>query len=85
MVLELPRVALLVVEQTWVVVTLVEIFEDGGEHLGFFVGNGDPLALCLEATSATGGLKERRLAEYILMCCKEPAISTNSQSDDGRG
>lgn len=85
LVLEFPRVALLVVKQTWVVVTLVEIFEDGGEHLGFFVGKGDSLALCLEATSAAGGLKERRLAEYFLVCCKESAISTNRQGDDRRG
>ncbi len=34
---ELPRVATLVVQQAWVVVTLVEVFEDAGEDLGLSV------------------------------------------------
>ena len=33
-ILELPRVAALVVQQAWVVVTLVEVFEDAGKDLG---------------------------------------------------
>jgi hypothetical protein len=40
-------------KQTWVVITLVEIFEDGGEHLRFFVGKGDSFALYLYALFVT--------------------------------
>lgn len=36
-VFELPRVTTLVVQQAWVVVSLVEIFEDAGKDLGFSV------------------------------------------------
>ena len=34
---ELPRVATLVVQQAWVVITLVEVFEDAGEGLGLSI------------------------------------------------
>ena len=33
-ILELPRVVALVVKQAWIVVTLVEVFEDTGKDLG---------------------------------------------------
>lgn len=36
-VLELPRVATLVVQQAWVIVSLVEVFEDTGKDLGLSV------------------------------------------------
>lgn len=36
-VFEFPRVATLVVQQAWVVVSLVEVFEDTGKDLGFSI------------------------------------------------
>lgn len=36
-VFEFPRVATLVVQQAWVVVSLVEVFEDTGKNLGFSI------------------------------------------------
>lgn len=36
-VLEYPRVMTLIVQQAWVVVSLVEVFEDGGKNFGLSV------------------------------------------------
>ena len=37
-VLQFPGISAFVVQQTWVVVALVEVFQDGGEDFGQFVG-----------------------------------------------
>jgi len=58
-VLELPRVAVLVVQQAGVVVALVEVLENGREDLGFFVGKRNPLALRIEVLVPADALKER--------------------------
>lgn len=44
---EFPRVATLVVQQAWVVVSLVEVFQDTGKDLGFSVISSDGRAMTL--------------------------------------
>lgn len=82
-VLELPRVAVPVVDEAGVVVTLVEVLEDGGEDLGFFVGEGYSLALRLEELASAGGLEEGRLEEDVLVSGKQSALASHGQGDDG--
>lgn len=83
-VLELPRVAALVVQQAGIVVALIEVLEDGGEGLGFLVGQGDALGLGLEILLTAGLLEEGRLAQHLLMGGEQPALATDGQGDDGR-
>lgn len=42
---EFPRVATLVVQQAWVVVSLVKVFEDTGKDLGFSMISSDGRAM----------------------------------------
>lgn len=81
-VLELPRVAVLVVQQAGVVVALVEVLEDGREDLGLLVRERNPLALCLEVLVPAGLLEERRLAQDLLVGGEEAPLATNRQRDD---
>ena len=83
-VLELPRVAVPVVDKARVVVTLVEVLEDGGEDLGFFVGEGDPPALRIKVAAAAGVVEEGRLAQDVFVRCKEATVGADGEGDDGR-
>jgi len=85
LVLELPRVALPVLDQARIVVSLVEVLENGGEDLRFFVRKGYPPTLRIEEVVAAGSLKERRLSEDILVRRKEPSLTAHSECDYGRG
>lgn len=80
--LQLPPILPLVVDQPRIIVSFVEVFEDGGEDLGFFVGEVDLLVLGFQELASTGSLKERRKAEYVFVCSKEPLFSTNDEGDD---
>ena len=44
-VLQLPGVSTFVVQQTWVVVTFVEVFQHRGEDFGQFVGQGESFGM----------------------------------------
>ena len=56
--LQLPRVSLLVVEKTRVVVAFVEILEDRREHLGLFIGQRNLLTLRIQHLVLQHGLEE---------------------------
>lgn len=84
-VLELPSVSVLVMDQAGVVVTLVEVLENGGEDLGFLVREGDPLTLHVVKLAPARGVEEGRLAEDIFVRGEKPTLATDRQSDDGRG
>jgi hypothetical protein len=83
-ILELPRVAVPAVDEAWVVVTLVEILEDGGENLWLLVGESDSPALGVEEAAAADAIEKGRLAEDVFVGCKEAAVGANSEGDDGR-
>ena len=50
-VFELPKVATLVMQQAWVVVALVEVFEDRGEYLGFSIILSDGKAMIISGNN----------------------------------
>lgn len=70
-VLQLPSVLLPVVYQSGSVVAFVEVFEDGGEDLGLFVGQGNPLTgRGLSELASTCCLEEGRDAEDVFVGCE---------------
>jgi hypothetical protein len=81
--LQLPRVALLVVNETWVVVALVEVFENGREDFGFFVGKGYLLGLRVHHLVLQDTLEERRSGKNILVGGEDPLFLTDDEGDDG--
>lgn len=82
--LNLPRVASLVVHQTRVVVTLVEILEDRAKDLGLLVGKGDALGGGVHVPVSKSVAEEGAAAEDVFVSCKEALFSTDDESDDGR-
>ena len=82
--LEVPRVALLVVQEAWVVVSLVEVLEDTGEDCRFFVRE-RKTSRRVEELTAQGRSKVRRLTQYVLVCRKQSLVLTHHKSDDGAG
>lgn len=58
--LNLPRVPLLIVDQSGVVVAFIEKLKDGGKYLGLFIGQCDPLVLGLRHVSCQHTLEEGR-------------------------
>jgi len=81
-ILELPSASTFVVQQTWVIVALVEIFENTRKDFGFFIGKTDPLALSLEKLTSTSRRKEWRQAKDVLMCRKKSSLATDRDGDD---
>jgi hypothetical protein len=81
-ILELPSASALVMQQAWVVVALVEVFEDTGKNLGFLVGKVDPLTLSLEKLPPASRRKERRQTENVLVRCKKSSLATDRDGDD---
>lgn len=57
-ILQLPCVPSFVVEETWIIVAFIEVFEDGGEYFGDLFGEIDPLG---------GRFEELATAD----CCKK--------------
>jgi len=84
-VLELPGVTVPVMNQARIVISLVEILEHGREDLGLLVRKGDSLVHGIRRVLATGRLKERRLAEDVLVCRKQTPLAANGKGDNGRG
>jgi len=84
-ILELPRVAVLVVHQAGVVVALVEVLEDGAEDLRLLIGERDPPVLRIRNGPAQDPVEERSLAQHILMRRKQPCLGAHHHGDDGRG
>ena len=84
-VFKLPGVFTLVVEETGVVVAFVEVFEDGGEDLGDFFGEGDSFGGRLEELAADDCGEEGGSGEDVFMGGEEPLFGADAERDDGRG
>jgi hypothetical protein len=80
----LPRVASLVVHQTRVVVTLVEILEHRAKDLGLLVGKGDALGGGVHVPVSKSVAEEGAAAEDVFVGGKEALFSTDDECDDGR-
>lgn len=75
---------MLVLQQAWVVVALVEVLKHSRKDLGFFVGYGYPLTLRIEVLVPADARKERRLAKDLLVRRKQSSFSAHGKSDNGR-
>lgn len=78
-----PGVALLVEFETRVVVTLVEVLEDGGEDLGLLIGQIDALVGGLVELTAACSLEVGRVGQNVLVCCEETLLGAYAYCDDG--
>lgn len=73
-------------QQTWIVVSLVQVLEYAAEDLGLLVGELDALAVCAgEECTLDCRFEERRDAEYVLMCGEEPSFPSDLECDDRGG
>jgi len=73
------------VQQAWVVVTLVQVFEDAGEYLGFFVRQIHLLHVGFEELAFQRSTEEGGQRQDILMSSKDSLITTHNQGDYGAG
>ena len=80
-ILELPLSPTFVVQQLWVVVPLVEEFEDRGEDFGNFVGEVDSFGARLEELAAADGGEEGRVGEDAFVACKQSCFGTDNECD----
>jgi hypothetical protein len=80
--LKLPRIPPLIMDQPRIVVAFVEVFEDGGEDLGFFVWEGDSLACCFEELASAGCLEEWRVAELVFVGGEQSLFSADDEGYD---
>jgi hypothetical protein len=72
------------VHEAGVVIALVEVLENRGEDLGFFVGQGDPLGRAVgEVVAAKGVLEEGRGAEDVFVSGEETLFAADDEGDDG--
>jgi hypothetical protein len=83
-ILKLPGILSLIVEQPWVVITFVEVFQDTGEDFGLLFGQVDAFGIRLEELAAAGGFEERRLAKDVFVSGKETLFRTDTDGNDGR-
>lgn len=82
--LKLPRVSSLILNQTRVVIALVEVFQDRTEDLGLLVRKRD-LFDSIHVSGAKGVVEERAAAEDIFMSGEEALLGTDDQCHDSRG
>ena len=82
-VLKFPGVLPLVVEQSWVVVTLVEVFQDRREDLWLFFRQVDAFGIRLEELASARRFEEGRLAENVFVSGEETLLGTDADGDDG--
>lgn len=83
-VLQVPSVAFPVVLQARVVVTLVQVFEDGAEDFGFLVWQLDTPVCRLEELRAAGLVEEGRIGQDVLVGGEETLVAADGDGDDGR-
>jgi hypothetical protein len=57
-ILKFPGILSLVMEQAWVVVTLVEVFQDRGQDLWLLFGQVDAFGIRLEELASAGCFEE---------------------------
>lgn len=70
-------------DETRVVVPLIQVLEHRREYLGLLVGQGEPFGLGVHVLVPERGLEEGRMAEDVLMRRKNSLLLANDQSDDG--
>ena len=81
-ILQLPLVALLVVEEAGVVISFVEVFEYRGENFGFFVRQFYPFRDALVKLTFESGGEEGRQGEDVLVACEQALVASYDQCDD---
>ena len=72
-------------EEAWVVIAFVEVFEDGGKDFGNLFGEAHPFGRGLEELAAADGCKEGRGGEDVFVGCEEALLRANAESDDWGG
>lgn len=72
-------------QEAWVVVAFVEVFEDGGEDFWEFFGEIDSFGGGFEELAAADGGEEGRGGEDVFMGCEEALLDADAEGDDGRG
>ena len=82
---ELPRVSAFVVEKAGIVVAFVEVFEDGGEDFGDFLGEIDSFGGGLEELAAADGGEEGRGGEDVFMGCEEALLDADTEGHNWGG
>lgn len=82
--LQLPRVALLVVDEAGIVVALVKVLENRREDLGLFVRQGNLLALRVEHLILEDALEEGGDSEHVLVGGEDSLFLADDQGHDGR-
>ena len=82
---ELPRISALVVQQAWVVVAFVEVFEDGGEDFGDLFGQVDSFGGGFEELAPADGGEEGGGGQDVFVRCEEALLDADAEGDDGRG
>lgn len=82
--LDLVRVALLAMDETGEVVSLVQELEDGAENLGLLIGEGDLPGGGVHITIAQRRSEEGRRREDVLVSGEEALLGADDESDDGR-
>lgn len=82
---QLPGISPFVVKKSWIIVTLVEVLEHGGEDLRKLFREVDPFGRRLEKLSTAYGSEIRRCRENVFVRSEESLFGANANGDDGRG
>jgi len=83
--LNLPRGLPLVVDQSGIIVALVEELQNGGEYLWLFVGEGNPLVILqVHHLPSKYAVEERRCTEDVLVSGEYPLLLADNQGHDRR-
>lgn len=82
--LDLVRVALLAMDKTGEVVSLVQELKDGAKNLGLLIGEGDLPGCGVHIAVAQRRSEEGRRREDILVSGEEALLGADDESDDGR-
>lgn len=83
--LEQPSVPAFIVDKPGIVVALVQILEDTGEDFGFFVWQIDATRVRLEELASQRRREERRVVQYVFVCCEQSLVWSNHECDYGAG
>lgn len=82
---ELPRISALAVQEARVVVAFVEVFEDGREDFGGFLGKVDSFGGGFEELATADGGEEGGVGEDVFVGCEETLLGADAERDDGGG
>jgi hypothetical protein len=82
---QFPGVLSLVMQQLWIVVSLVEKLQDSREDLRMFIWQVDSSLLVVKELALDCGFEEGGSAENVLMTSKNSLFTSDTDRDDGRG